>query len=66
MKRTAKCIVCGGEVEKVSKALCRKLIDRETKQIMCLSCLSNYLETDEEELLQKAEEFKEEGCTLFS
>ncbi|MCC8135854.1 MAG: hypothetical protein LIO40_04160 [Ruminococcus sp.] len=60
-----KCIVCGEEAEKVSKALCRKLIDRKTKKIMCLSCLSNYLETDEEELLQKAEEFKDEGCTLF-
>ena len=32
---------------------------------MCLSCLSNYLEVDEEELLEKAEEFKAEGCTLF-
>lgn len=60
-----KCIVCSNEVEKVSRALCKKLIGRDTKRIMCLSCLSNYLEVDEEELLQKAEEFKREGCTLF-
>ena len=60
-----KCTVCGNEAEKVSKALCQKLIDRRTKRIMCLSCLSNYLEVDEEELLEKADEFKAEGCTLF-
>ena len=60
-----KCSVCGKETEKVSRALCRKLIDINTKRIMCIECLSNYLETDEEELLQKAEEFKEEGCKLF-
>lgn len=60
-----KCIVCGNEADKVSKALCQKLIDRKTKRIMCLSCLSNYLEVDEKELLEKAKEFKDEGCTLF-
>lgn len=60
-----KCIVCGNQAEKVSVSLCKKLIDRNTPKIMCLSCLSNYLETEEEDLLEKAEEFKKEGCTLF-
>ena len=60
------CIVCGNNVEKISKALCQKLIDKKTKKWMCLSCLANYLDTDEEELLQKAQEFKDEGCTLFT
>lgn len=60
-----KCIVCGERVEKVSKALCQKLIDRNTSKIMCLECLANYLETDKEELLMKVEEFKNEGCPLF-
>lgn len=60
-----KCIVCGKEAERVSKALCQKLIDRKTKKIMCLECLANYLEAEEEELLQKAEEFKNEGCKFF-
>lgn len=60
-----KCIVCGNEVGKDSQALCRKLLGRNVKKIMCLSCLSNYLEVDEEELQQRIEEFKSEGCTLF-
>lgn len=61
-----KCIVCGNGLEKVAKALCRKLFGRKTKQLMCLACLANHLEVDEEELLEKAEEFKNEGCTLFT
>lgn len=60
-----KCIVCGNEVEKIAKALCQKLIGRKTKQILCLSCLANHLEAEEEDLLQKAQEFKDEGCALF-
>ncbi len=60
-----RCIVCDNNVEKVSRALCKKLLGKSTKQIRCLSCLANFLDTDEEELLEKAAEFKEEGCTLF-
>lgn len=65
MKKEIKCVVCGENVEKVSKALCQKLFDRKTKKIMCLSCLSNELEVEESALLEKAEEFKKAGCTLF-
>lgn len=63
--KMTQCIVCGESVEKVSKALCQKLFDRKTKKIMCLQCLSNELEVEESELLEKAEEFKNEGCALF-
>ena len=59
------CVVCGESVEKVSRALCQKLFDRKTKKIMCLQCLSNDLEVEKSELLEKAEEFKNEGCPLF-
>ena len=59
------CCVCGANVEKVSKALCMKIIDRKTKRFYCLSCLSEYLNTSVEDLIDLAEEFKNEGCTLF-
>ncbi len=42
-----------------------KIIDRKTKRFYCLSCLSEYLDTSTEDLLELAEEFKNEGCTLF-
>lgn len=60
-----KCCVCGANVEKVSKALCMKIIDRKTKRFYCLICLSEYLNTSMEDLIDLAEEFKNEGCTLF-
>lgn len=66
MGKNLACIVCGEPVDKISKGLCQKLFDRHTKKIMCLSCLANALDVDEEALLEKAAEFKEAGCTLFS
>ncbi len=60
-----RCVVCNKDVEQVSTALCRKLFEKNTKKILCLNCLSNELETEEEELLEKAREFREAGCILF-
>lgn len=65
MAKKITCVVCGEEVDKVSKALCQKLFEKNTKKIMCLSCLSNDLDVGEDVLLEKAKEFKEAGCTLF-
>lgn len=65
MKKTINCVVCGENIEMVSKGLCQKLFGRNTKKLLCLSCLSNGLDVEEEELLEKAKEFKEAGCTLF-
>lgn len=59
------CIICGADVEKLSKALCMKIIDKNTKRFYCLNCLSEYLDTSKEDLIDLAEEFKNEGCTLF-
>lgn len=33
--------------------------------MFCLSCLAEQLEVTEEELVDKINEFKEEGCKLF-
>ncbi len=32
---------------------------------MCLDCLAAYLDCDVDALLEKIEEFKDEGCVLF-
>ncbi len=61
-----KCYVCGKEpLTKDEIGLTRKLLDKKAKEFYCLSCLAEYLEVVEEELLAKIEEFKDEGCTLF-
>ena len=59
------CYVCGKELSKDEIGLTKKLIDKKTNKFYCLTCLAEYLEVTEEELLAKIEEFKEEGCTLF-
>lgn len=62
----AKCYACGKEnISKDEIGLTKKLISKDTKNFLCLSCLAEQLEVTEQELLDKIEEFKEEGCTLF-
>lgn len=60
------CYVCGKDsLSKNEIGLTKKLVDANSKKFYCLSCLAEYLEVTEEELLDKIEEFKDEGCTLF-
>lgn len=60
------CYVCGKEnLSKNEVALTKKLINIKTQKFYCLDCLAEYLEVTKEELLDKIEEFKNEGCTLF-
>lgn len=59
------CITCGKGLLKDEIALNKKMLGKNTKQYLCLGCLSEYLNTDQEILLEKIEQFKEEGCTLF-
>lgn len=60
------CYVCGkSPLTKDEIGLTQKLLDRNTKQFYCLDCLAEYLEVTTEELNDKLEEFKDEGCTLF-
>lgn len=61
-----KCYVCGKEpLTKNEIGLTKKLIDKNSKIFYCTPCLAEYLEVTEDELLDKVEEFKSEGCTLF-
>jgi len=60
------CAFCSKE--KLSKdeiGLNKKLIHRQITRMMCLTCMAAYFETTEEELKEKVDEFKRQGCTLF-
>ena len=60
------CEVCGCDiVEKDVIALNKKLFNKDITTFSCLKCMAENLEVTEEDLLDKIEEFKEEGCTLF-
>ena len=42
------------------------MLNPKATQFYCLDCLADYFEVTTEELLAKIEEFKAEGCKLFS
>lgn len=43
----------------------KKMLGEKITNFYCIDCLAGYLDTTVDELLEKIEEFKEEGCTLF-
>lgn len=43
----------------------KKLLGENIKNYYCLDCLAEYLEVTPQDILDKIEEFKEEGCELF-
>lgn len=60
------CEVCGSDnIKKDVIALNKKLFDKNVKKFYCLKCMADVLEVTEDDLLDKIEEFKEEGCALF-
>jgi uncharacterized protein YlaI len=61
-----KCYVCGREaLTKNETGLTKKLLGKDVTVFYCLDCLAEYLEVDKEFLLDKIEEFKQQGCNLF-
>ncbi len=64
---TASCISCGkNQLSKDEIGINRKLINDNVENFYCLNCLSDYLEVTTQDILDKIEEFKEDGCTLFN
>lgn len=65
MKRQ-ECMICfKSPLSKDEIGINKKLLGTDMKSFFCLACLADHLECTEDELLDKIEEFKEEGCTLF-
>lgn len=65
-KKMSTCYVCGRDpLSKDEIGITKKLLGKDEKRLYCLPCLAERLGVTEEELLDKIEEFKEEGCTLF-
>jgi CRISPR/Cas system-associated protein Cas7 (RAMP superfamily) len=61
------CISCNKlSLTKDEIGVCKKILGRKVKQFYCMGCLANMLEVTTEELLERIEEFKIQGCTLFA
>ena len=62
-----RCISCGKvPLEKDEVAICIKLLGENTNSYYCLDCLADYFEVTSQDILDRIEEYKEEGCYLFS
>ncbi len=60
------CVICGKEcLGKDTIGINKKLLGEKIDNFYCMDCLADYLECTVQELLDKIEEFKEEGCKLF-
>lgn len=70
MARVAKvkeCQYCHAELSRDEVGLSKKLFEPDAKRrkFSCMSCMSEMLEVSVDELKDKIEEFKAEGCKLF-
>ncbi len=43
----------------------KKLLGAATKELYCINCLASYLEVTLEDIQDKIQMFKEDGCELF-
>ena len=60
------CVICGkNDLEKDTIGINKKLLGIDITNFYCMDCLAEYLGCTVEELLDKIEEFKEDGCTMF-
>ena len=60
------CVMCGKDhFNKDTIGINKKLLGEDIENFYCMDCLAEYLCCTVDELLDKIEEFKEEGCKLF-
>ena len=61
------CVICKKKnLDKDTIGINKKLWGEDIVNFYCMDCLANYLGVTVDELLEKIEQFKAEGCKLFS
>ena len=65
IKQKCYCRCCNRILSKDEIAINRKLLDVAIVKMFCVSCLASFLEVTEEDVLDKIDFFKENGCSLF-
>ena len=65
-KKIFKCMACGkNPLAKNEVGINKKLLGMKSKNFYCLNCLANFLAVEPQDILDKIEDFKNDGCKLF-
>ena len=65
-KTVHECVSCGKKKKKKNEVgITKKLLGENTQVYYCLDCLAEYLDVTVQDIEDKIEEFKEQGCKLF-
>ncbi len=60
-----KCVCCEKKpLEKDDIGISRKMLGKKS-DLYCINCIAEFLDVTVEDILDKIEEFKEEGCVEF-
>lgn len=59
------CICFKTPLSKDEIGISKKLINPDIDRFFCIDCIADFLECEAQDIYDKIEEFKEEGCTLF-
>ena len=66
VKKNFECIACGKRpLTKNEIGINKKLLGMKSKNFYCVECLANFLEVEPQDILDKIENFKHDGCKLF-
>ena len=65
MRKIVKCCICESELEKNTVGLNKKFCGRKLTKYYCMICLASHLDVSVEDLMEKVEDFKAQGCMLF-
>lgn len=66
MPKVIKCHLCESKLNQNAIGLNKKFFSKKNTHLLCIHCLAAHLDVSEEDLFAKIEEFKAEGCKLFS
>ena len=65
-KKTYTCTSCRKiPLTKDEVGASKKLLGMDTRELYCIDCLAAYLEVTPEDIQDKIQMFKEDGCELF-
>lgn len=65
MAEPGRCMKCGRVLTLDEAAIHKKMINRGATEYFCLTCLAEYTESTEEQLQERIEHFRKQGCLLF-